>query len=486
MAPTRLVLSTSLLLLFHSLLPLSSAQSYLQSAPIVNVSLPPSTPSYSLDLRLSSSPSVTLITSSAAILTAHQANSSSVYSVSYGPTSFLLLPVGASLSPSICTSPCDALLTLTPTTAPLTYSLYYIPVLPLNTAFSLSLPPSDWQYFAYPASASAAPVNVSLSSTTPTSFYLSSSCHLSTFLFPTPTPSSHSSSALLPPGCLSVFGFSSSLGGTFNLSLTPSTPPSVSQPSTGGNGGLSIDASEAFVLAITVVVVALPLLLLCCMLARSIQHKRRMLRDSQNAGRASEAELHRQWQISMEGSAMVLGTQALALQPHGLTEAEIAAMPVAFWRREGEVVEGEGEERCAICLDEFDTQAVVKSMRCGHTLHRDCLDQWLRGSRQCPLCLQRYEDARNVKRPSIAIVGAEVEMVGRGKAEEGGDKDVELPLRIHAAPVEAVVAASVMAASRPVGGVRDEECESCSGSHPPTPMRVDEETSHAYVYRPEE
>lgn len=59
-------------------------------------------------------------------------------------------------------------------------------------------------------------------------------------------------------------------------------------------------------------------------------------------------------------------------------------------------------ETCVICLDELTPQvSIVKQLRCGHTFHCDCIDQWLANSKHCPLCLQHVAVGRDVRRPEL-------------------------------------------------------------------------------------
>ena len=464
-----------LLFLLHTLLPFASSQSFLSTASVVNLTQTSLTEAV---LFLSSAPGVTLVLSSSPSFNATAlptAPYSEVYHSATSPstpsTSFLLLPSGIYF-PSVCSGlACDILVAFRPPSgASLTYSTYALPILTLNAIYSLTLGPSTWSYFSYSPSASdPLPLYLSLSSSTPTILYVSSSQDPFTYLSPSdpiPRPSLASSLTLTTYPAIYIVGFSSALGGQFNVSLSSSS--SASQD--GGGPALTIDASEAFVLAITVIVVALPLLLLCCMLWRSYRAKRRMLRDSRASLSASEADMRRRWRRAMEE----VSREQVAAQSNGLTEAEIAALPVSLWGREGEREE-EGEMRCAICLEDFEADvSEVKTMKCGHVLHADCLDQWLRGSKHCPLCLQRWDEARNVKKPSVAV---EVEMATRGKGEEELEREKGAPLRIHAAPEEVVA----VAASRPLGHGHEKECDSCGGSSPPVmvPASVVAETAGA-------
>jgi len=59
--------------------------------------------------------------------------------------------------------------------------------------------------------------------------------------------------------------------------------------------------------------------------------------------------------------------------------------------------EAQKEERCPICLDDYEQADVVMGIsECGHFFHKDCFHPWLKTSRTCPYCRQRI----NPKRPS--------------------------------------------------------------------------------------
>jgi NACalpha-BTF3-like transcription factor len=47
----------------------------------------------------------------------------------------------------------------------------------------------------------------------------------------------------------------------------------------------------------------------------------------------------------------------------------------------------QGEDACCcICMDTYEEEDIVRKLKCGHTFHKECIDQWLmRGSNSCPV-----------------------------------------------------------------------------------------------------
>jgi hypothetical protein len=49
------------------------------------------------------------------------------------------------------------------------------------------------------------------------------------------------------------------------------------------------------------------------------------------------------------------------------------------------IVDG-GDSSCAICLSDYEHKDTIRMMKCFHHYHMDCLDEWLKINRTCPLC----------------------------------------------------------------------------------------------------
>lgn len=42
--------------------------------------------------------------------------------------------------------------------------------------------------------------------------------------------------------------------------------------------------------------------------------------------------------------------------------------------------------RCAVCLESFEHSRLLRTLFCGHSFHKSCVDEWLSRSGQCPIC----------------------------------------------------------------------------------------------------
>merc|ERR1712013_846287 len=50
------------------------------------------------------------------------------------------------------------------------------------------------------------------------------------------------------------------------------------------------------------------------------------------------------------------------------------------------------DRECPICYEPlFDIGGVIAKAACGHRFHRDCILEWLRNHRTCPLCRHRVD-----------------------------------------------------------------------------------------------
>uniref|UniRef100_A0A0D9VMS6 RING-type E3 ubiquitin transferase n=1 Tax=Leersia perrieri TaxID=77586 RepID=A0A0D9VMS6_9ORYZ len=73
-------------------------------------------------------------------------------------------------------------------------------------------------------------------------------------------------------------------------------------------------------------------------------------------------------------------------EPRGLEEAAIQSLP-AFKYRKAIKKDTAHSSACAVCISEFQEEERVRLLpSCLHVFHVDCIDTWLQGNANCPLC----------------------------------------------------------------------------------------------------
>ncbi|KAJ8763297.1 hypothetical protein K2173_001435 [Erythroxylum novogranatense] len=82
---------------------------------------------------------------------------------------------------------------------------------------------------------------------------------------------------------------------------------------------------------------------------------------------------------------------APAHEARGLDEAVIRSIPVFKFKKvvinNSGYLEEQSFGECAVCLTEFQEDEKLKRIpNCGHVFHIDCIDVWLQGNANCPLC----------------------------------------------------------------------------------------------------
>jgi len=76
-------------------------------------------------------------------------------------------------------------------------------------------------------------------------------------------------------------------------------------------------------------------------------------------------------------------------QNNGFNEQDIENLPQFIYENSqtaGEIKKPEDEEQCSICLMEFQNGENIRTLPCIHNFHKDCIDQWLKRQKYCPLC----------------------------------------------------------------------------------------------------
>lgn len=67
--------------------------------------------------------------------------------------------------------------------------------------------------------------------------------------------------------------------------------------------------------------------------------------------------------------------------------------------KKGDVPENE-QERCTVCLMDFESDEEVRSLRCSHVFHVACIDRWLIYNKKCPVCRLDLDKTEVVPAPN--------------------------------------------------------------------------------------
>uniref|UniRef100_A0A1A9V9E2 RING-type domain-containing protein n=1 Tax=Glossina austeni TaxID=7395 RepID=A0A1A9V9E2_GLOAU len=65
--------------------------------------------------------------------------------------------------------------------------------------------------------------------------------------------------------------------------------------------------------------------------------------------------------------------------------ASIAIKMLPTYKYSSELDDG-NEKSCAVCLNDFQLNEVIRKLPCAHDFHVDCVDKWLKLRRTCPMC----------------------------------------------------------------------------------------------------
>ncbi|CAG9533639.1 unnamed protein product [Cercopithifilaria johnstoni] len=72
--------------------------------------------------------------------------------------------------------------------------------------------------------------------------------------------------------------------------------------------------------------------------------------------------------------------------PIGATVEQINRFSTTYkYIKENDIPENE-QERCTVCLNDFETDEEVRALRCNHVFHIVCIDRWLVYNKKCPVC----------------------------------------------------------------------------------------------------
>ncbi len=77
--------------------------------------------------------------------------------------------------------------------------------------------------------------------------------------------------------------------------------------------------------------------------------------------------------------------ELLSNQQRGMERSNINQIKKIKFRKNSSTKKGE-EEKCSICLCEYEDNEELRLLPCEHLFHPTCVDTWLVQNSQCPVC----------------------------------------------------------------------------------------------------
>jgi len=76
----------------------------------------------------------------------------------------------------------------------------------------------------------------------------------------------------------------------------------------------------------------------------------------------------------------VVGTQDRGISEEAMSQSLVETV---FCAKDGHQC---SDEQCTVCRCEFEDQDKLYTLPCSHYYHRECISQWLKINKQCPIC----------------------------------------------------------------------------------------------------
>lgn len=48
------------------------------------------------------------------------------------------------------------------------------------------------------------------------------------------------------------------------------------------------------------------------------------------------------------------------------------------------------DSECSICISEYLNNEYYRTLNCGHTFHKRCIDKWIKKNNSCPICREKF------------------------------------------------------------------------------------------------
>lgn len=75
-------------------------------------------------------------------------------------------------------------------------------------------------------------------------------------------------------------------------------------------------------------------------------------------------------------------------KPQGASQSLIDSIPCEKFCAD---LSDDSCDSCAVCLNDFEENDLLRRLPCNHSFHVTCVDKWLKQNKNCPLCVQDVE-----------------------------------------------------------------------------------------------
>lgn len=121
-----------------------------------------------------------------------------------------------------------------------------------------------------------------------------------------------------------------------------------------------------------------------------------------------------------------------AASPETIDSIETVDYAPSLFAQPGVAGDNRPAPECCICTEAFDAQQRIKRTPCQHFFHKDCLENWLKRAKSCPLCRSDLEASASSAAPQAASSSGEGSQAAKDQViNRGGlfslDPDATVP-----------------------------------------------------------
>lgn len=103
-----------------------------------------------------------------------------------------------------------------------------------------------------------------------------------------------------------------------------------------------------------------------------------------------------------------------AASPETIDHMETVDYDPSLFAQDGVPGDNRPAPECCICTDKFDANKRIKRTPCQHVFHKECLEDWLKRSKTCPLCRNDLEAAASQPSADVPQGAPKDQVINRG------------------------------------------------------------------------